>query len=462
MPASSKELADTAPGNSTKRAARRSIFGNGARVMGVNWIETALGAIYFAVMARCLGPILYGYWAYGIATYTLLVGLAGFGLDILILLHLGRDKEGAADFVGVTLTLRLGLLGFAAIGLAAYALVAEAEPATRLVLLLLVPALAGRGVALWARTCFLAYERMADYARFAALFRIAEAGCGISYLAAGGGLLGVVVLHSLFWFGEGSFGLWRIRSRLTGFALHLDWRFATDLLAQGAILGLATAAYAWLTTGPIMLLRYGGIAMAQVGQFAIVMSLTMILVGSAEAFCSAALPVLSRSARLAAIGMAYGRLTALAIAAATLGAAALAWAIGPSVAAWALGARYAVAGGLLGPFLLIGGLILLPIGYFQLLLVSGRRWPEAVANLAGAFWLAISLVPAATAWDLYGAIIATASAWLVRGVILITWGELHGARERRAGALMPVLPPKNDGLDVRLISRWVFFPRSSE
>jgi hypothetical protein len=281
MPASSKELADTAPGNSTKRAARRSIFGNGARVMGVNWIETALGAIYFAVMARCLGPILYGYWAYGIATYTLLVGLAGFGLDILILLHLGRDKEGAADFVGVTLTLRLGLLGFAAIGLAAYALVAEAEPATRLVLLLLVPALAGRGVALWARTCFLAYERMADYARFAALFRMAEAGCGISYLAAGGGLLGVVVLHSLFWFGEGSFGLWRIRSRLTGFALHLDWRFATDLLAQGAILGLATAAYAWLTTGPIMLLRYGGIAMAQVGQFAIVMSLTMILVGSA-------------------------------------------------------------------------------------------------------------------------------------------------------------------------------------
>jgi hypothetical protein len=105
---------------------------------------------------------------------------------------------------------------------------------------------------------------------------------------------------------------------------------------------------------------------------------------------------------------------------------------------------------------------LLPIGYFQLLLVSGRRWPEAVANLAGAFWLVISLVAAATAWDLYGAIIATASAWLVRGVILITWGELHGARERRAGALMPVLPPKNDGLDVRLISRWVFFPRSSE
>ena len=71
-----------------------------------------------------------------------------------------------------------------------------------------------------------------------------------------------LLLHSLFWFGEGSFGLWRIRSRLTGFALHLDWRFATDLLAQGAILGLATAAYAWLTTGPIMLLRYGGIAMA--------------------------------------------------------------------------------------------------------------------------------------------------------------------------------------------------------
>ena len=46
------------------------------------------------------------------------------------------------------------------------------------------------GVALAARICFVAYERIADYAKFIALFRGAEAGCGIAYLVAGGGLIG--------------------------------------------------------------------------------------------------------------------------------------------------------------------------------------------------------------------------------------------------------------------------------
>ena len=398
--------------------------------MGVNWIESALSGAYFAVMARYLGPDLYGQWAFGIAAYGLMLGLAGFGFEPLILLRLGRGKDDAAAFVGLTLTLRLGLLGLAAIGLAAYALAVEPDPASAAVMLLLIPALIGRGVALWVRICFLGYERVADYLSVVTLWRAAEAGGGMLYLVLGGGLRGVVILHSLCWVGEAGFGLWRIRARLTRFALRFDRHPAIELLAQGAVIGVAAAAHAWLATGPIMLLRHAGVTMAQLGQFAIVSSLTIIAVNSAQAFFGAALPVLSRTAQHAEPGTAlvYGRLTAAAIAAASVAAAGVGWLVGPSLAIGALGPQYAVAGSLLAPFLLIGGAILMPTGYAQTLLLAGRRWPGALANLAAGVCLGAALAPAVAAWNIDGAVLATAAAWLVRAAALIGLAEIYGAR----------------------------------
>jgi O-antigen/teichoic acid export membrane protein len=412
-----------------KWAAGRSIVGNGGRLMGLQWIETALNTLYFAIMARWLGPALFGHWAYGVAACVLIIGLLGFGLDPLVMLRVGRDRSGAGDFVGLMLTLRLVLLGLGALVLAAYALLGEPDPLGRLVLLLLVPALIGRGVALSIRVCFLAYERMADYAKFVALFRGTEAACGILWLLAGGGLIGVVLLHALCWVGEAGFGVSRIHFRLTHITLRCAWRPAKQTLAEGAVLGLSAAAYTVLASGPIMILRHTAVGMPALGQFAIVQSLTMILAGSAQTFFTAALPVLSRSAPEPDVGIAYGRIAASVIAAGAALAAAVGWMIGSPVAQWALGARYAEAGALLAPFVVIGGLILVPAGYTQTLLVSGRRWPIALPDLAAALCLVAALAPAVMVWGLDGAVLATAGAWFLRATMLIACAE---ARDTRA------------------------------
>jgi O-antigen/teichoic acid export membrane protein len=401
----------------------RSVLKNGAHLLGVNWIENALRAVYIAVLARYLGPSLYGQWAYGIAAYVLVMGLIGFGFETLIALRLGRDKCDAADFLGLTVTLRLALLILAAAGLSAYTLTAESDPLSRLVLLALIPALIGRGLAVWARACFLGYERVGAYWRIVTFLRGAEAGCGILYLVSGGGLLGVIILHSLSWICEAAIGLWRVRSRLTAYTLRFAWRQAIEFLKQGAVLGLAAGAYTWLAAGPVIILRHAGGNMAQVGQFAIISNVTMILVGSGQAFFGAALPVLSRSAersdpRVAA----YGRLIALTISGVAVGSAGLGWLFGPSIAEWALGPTYSAAGGLLGLFLVIGGLILAPTGYAQTLLLFGRRWPSALASLAAGMVLAAALPTAIAAWSIQGALFATAGAWLLRAAILIGWG----------------------------------------
>jgi len=415
-------------------AAAKSIIGNGIRIVSVQWIETALNAAYFATIARCLGPAVYGQWAYGIAAYLLVIGLLGFGIDPLIMLRIGRDRDGAAGFVGLMLTLRLALLCLGAAALAAYALVAESDPLGRLVLLLLLPAAFGRGVALTTRTCFLAYERMGDYAMYAALFRCAEALCGIIYLLAGGDLVGILALHGACWIFEAVFGLLLIRSRLAHYTLRLSWRPARAVLGDGVILGLGTAAATWLTAGPILILRHTSVSSTQLGQFAVVLSLAMILAGSAQALFAAALPTLSRTAPSAGTRLTYGRLAALAVAGTAVVAAVGAWVFGPPLITDLLGPRYATAGGLLAPFALIGGAIVAPTAYSQLLLVSGRRWPVALADIAAALCLGATLATAANAGGLGAAVLATGTAWLVRAGVLIGWAETRSTRASQPSA----------------------------
>ena len=171
------------------------------------------------------------------------------------------------------------------------------------------------------------------------------------------------------------------------------------MLRDGAILGLGAAAATWLSTGPILILRHTSVGIAQLGQFALVFSLTMILAGSAQAFFTAALPVLSRAALPADAGLTYCRLGALASAAAAIAAAAAAWTLGPPLVALGLGTRYATAGGLLAPFALIGGATSRRPSTVTCCGV-GRRWPVALADLAAALCLGATLAPAATAGGL--------------------------------------------------------------
>lgn len=413
----------------------RSILRNGAQLMGVHWLETGLRLLYLPVMARCLGADLYGQWAYGTAAYGLVLGLIGFGLPTLIPIRLGADREGAAPFVGLTFTLSIALALAAAVGLAVYALVGEVDPTSRTVLLCFVPALIGRSVSLWARVCFLGCERMGAYVRIATLLRSGETGCGILYLLSGGGLLGVVAIHTLFWVVEGVLGPWWLRLRLVSFTPRFDRREAAGLLRQGAVLGLGAGMFTWLTAGPVILFRHAGGEMAELGQFALALNVTMILVASVSSFYGAALPVLSRSAGRSdpRLGK-FGRWTLLAAAASAGVAATLGWLLGPSVAVWALGPAYGTAGRLIGWLLLIGGLVLAPTGYGQVLLVSGRRWPGAIANLAAGITLAALFPPAVSGYGLHGAVAATGFAWLVRAILMIAWGSLQSKplRDRAA------------------------------
>jgi len=413
----------------------RAAIRNGAHLAVLHWIETVLGAFYIIVIARLLGATVYGYWSYGVTSYALIIGLTGFGFDTLMAIKLGAGKDGVAEYLGLTLTLRLALLLLGAMALVTYALWVEPDRTSRLVLLLLLPALIGRGLAIWVRVCFLGYERMGEHVKFAGLLRCAEVGSGTIYLFFGGGLVGLSIIHSVSWLAEGIIGLVRVRRLLSPWMIRFDRRDATDLLRQGAVLGTSAGLYQWLLAGPVILIRYVAGNMAELGQFVLVQGITMILVSSGLSLLVGALPALSRAgqrneARIAS----YGRtiLVTTACTAATLGT--LGWMLGPPLVNWVLGAEYATAGNLIGPFLLIGGLILAPVGYIQSLLISGARWPATLANLCAAALLTAGLPLAYKYFAIDGAVLAAGAAWALRSLtvvsiaLIVDWRHPRGLR----------------------------------
>lgn len=410
-------------------AGARSIMINGTYLMGAGWIEFGLGAVYTVVLARYLGPELYGIWAYAGATYTLGLGLISFGFEQLIPIRLGMEKRGAGGFVGLTLTVRIALLGTAAGGLVLYAFWGEADPTSRLLLLVLVAALVGRGVALWARICFIAYERAGAYVKIGAAVRAAEVGLGVLILFSGGGLLEIALLHSACWVTQGVIGLRIVHTRLIPYAPRFDRREAAALLKQGSVLGLAAALTNCLIAGPLILFRHFSNDLALVGQLAIPLQATMIVFSSVVVFLTAALPVLSRSAQRGDPRVeSYGKMTLLMGVAIGIPAGIVGLILGPTVVDWILGPDFALAGKLLGPCLFICALMLAPTGYGQRLLVSGHRWQGVFANGAGVLALLVGLPYAAALWGVEGTVLAIAIAWLLRAVVLIVLGVIYSGR----------------------------------
>lgn len=403
--------------------------------MGSSWLETLLRGFYVVVIARYLGAEFYGHWAYGISAYGLVIGLVGFGFDTLIAIRLGADKKEADRFIGLTLVLRLLLLILATVVFVAYAFKVEPDPYVRLVFFALVPALLGRGIAIWARSCFLGYEQMSAYIKIASLIRIAEAGCGTVYLVLGGDLLGVVLIHSVSWVVEGIFGLWRVRTHLNPYVLWFKWQQATAFLAKGAVLGLSAGMFTWLMLGPLIILRNTGASMSELAQYAIVSNLTMMFVGSIMAFFGAALPVLSRAVERKDERVAtFGPTIVIVVVIASTIVSGLGLLLGPPLIEWALGSDYIPAGKMAGYFLFIGGLVLAPAGYAQILQISGRFWPGAIANVSGGIVLLISIPPSVSRWGVLGAVFATGAAWLIRAIVIIFLALKHRSKEQNTGS----------------------------
>ena len=336
-----------------------SIAKNTFYLLGGRWLTTLIQGAYVIVLARMLGPELYGLYNYGLSWYMAFILFATLGLAAVLSREVGRDREGRSKVVDRTLLIRIFSSVFVALLSGGAGFFTENEPRVRNLILVFSVALVGRSLAIWTKEVFNAYESNRYYLIQQALFRPLEPAAGIVVLILGGNILAVALVHTLSWWLQALGGLAFIAKRIILPRIQWSWPSHRHILSQGLVICLVQFMIFWPPFGVVILFRFLGGTDFSLGQLALLLGMFWFAFRIPESTSVAALPVLSRAA---AAGSGRDRLFAETMLRINMIFGTVAGILGMGLGSWlttaVFGTNYEQAGRLLG----FAFLLLIPYG----------------------------------------------------------------------------------------------------
>lgn len=410
-----------------------SIARNAGYLLGSQSIVRLFRSVYAIVLARYLGPELYGLFNYGLSWYLAFLPLTGFGLAVILIREVGRNRSQGTQVVAATSTIRILLTIVVAAACGVTGWFSEGVPEARKLILIFSIGLIGRSIAMWTEQLFTAYEINKYSFLQQTIFRPLEVVLGSVFLLYGGSLIAVAMIHVISWWGQALSGLVLARQRLVAVKMDFTWHKLKHVLSQGIPIGIGVVMVSWLQEGPVVLFRHTLGFGDSLGQLALAMQAFLILCAAPMAVSAASLPVLSRAAarndgkdRMFAEVMLKGSF----ILGSAAGLAGIG--LGPWFVDMIFGARYAEAGRLLG----LSMWLLIPWGcgsaIWRMYLARGRFFLPTVCAGTGALVLSASIRWFVGNLDTTGAVIAAGAGmgvWSIGLIIMLaTSGELNVSR----------------------------------
>jgi O-antigen/teichoic acid export membrane protein len=409
---------------------RASLARNAVYLISARFVPRLLQIIYMIILARYLGPELYGLFAYGQSWYLALLPLTSFGLYLLLSKAIATKQEDAINTLAHTLAFRTGLAVSTTLLSMAAAQLFEPDPMPRMVVFVFSLALLGRAIVNWTEHAFVAFEAPLYALRCELWFRPLECGVGVLILMAGGKAIAVAVLHALIWFLHAGTALMLVHRRMAPVKFKCDWVTARELFRFGWPLSLNVFCTGFLLQGPLVLHRYFAPTDPDIGQIAMPLQAMAILCIVPAAVSSSSLPVLARSVHSAdrrdlvvgetmlRLGYGFGTVVGL-----------IGLALAPRLVDAFLGARYALAGSFMGPALWLVVPYACGHALASICLVRGRILAVLACSAGGALVLGIA-VPLLTLWlGNSGVLAATALGllcWtLLLAALCVSAGESH-------------------------------------
>jgi O-antigen/teichoic acid export membrane protein len=377
---------------------------------------------YAIVMARVLGPQIYGTVSYGIGWYLLFLPLTKMGLEIVLSRDVGRCRQTGEHSAALALTLRSVFIIAATTAYLICSAFFEHDPALRLMIFILGFALVGRSAALWAENVYTAYEVNHYAFRQQSIFRPLEVALGLLVLFIWRAALPVVIVHCLVWCLEGAYGLILVHRRVFPLRLNRHFSDLRRFFLQGIPLGAAILMLALPYQGPLIFFRHISSAGDSLGHLALAMQVFFIFSHFPIAFASVSLPVLSRSAmredgkdRLFAetsirLSLLFGSFLSL-----------VGTAMGPWLTVQIFSERYAQAGMLIGPVLWLMIPSAVNQTLFRVLMAHKRDGQVLFSALAGALVFSLIISEAVVHYGATGAIWSAAMAMSLTTVCLIVF-----------------------------------------
>ena len=403
---------------STPRSGYRPIGTNTGFLFAAQAVGSILRALYAVVLARWLGPELFGLMNYGLGWYAAFLAVANLQLESYMSRQVALYPARTSEVLSQAATLRIFSTGFVFVVAVTAAFTHGADSALVPVLLVYSFALAGRSAAMWCSSAFISREDAWQVFKMEVVFRVVEVLAGIAALLLGSGLFGVALIHALSWWGQSIYGLWLVRGHHPAICLRV--RLVEQVALFRAVLPVAIASIGatWLMQGPFVLFRDKASVAAELGVLALVLQIFVLLAGVPVALGRAALPALSRT--VARTDSKDALFLGLVLRAAIPGTAVLiigAAAAGPWVIPLIFGDAYHSA----GQHLALGMMLVLPFGVAtianQILIAHGRTWPAMICALCGAAAMTILVhifvPPGGAVTDYLLCIFAGMSVWLI-------------------------------------------------
>jgi len=352
--------------------------------------------LYVLILARYLGPELFGILNYAHSWYLLFLPIAVFGMQTVMARELGRKQTPDLLLIRSSLALRLGLTAGACLISLTLSWSIEAHPVARELLLVLIVALAGRSLSLWSNTVNVSLERAAPVLYIETLFRLWELVAAALIVFAGYGLIELAWVHVASYWLEAAVYLVLLSKRFPVLTPRWDYTTIRMLLHLGFWSALALASQGWVYQAPIVLLRWLAGLSEQLGHVSLLMQGITIIAVIPFMVNRALLPRLSRedqhwrsrSRLYLGLFVGYGSVIALFVALATQ------WFAEPLVI-WLFGVQYSPVGEMLVPIMWGMLPLLWGLAAQQLLLAKGYYVANAVLMLFSA--LSITLL----IWLLY-------------------------------------------------------------
>lgn len=373
------------------------------------------------ILARMLGPLDYGQYAWIVATYVFAISLGCFGMEARTLINLGAgDTRFASEmfFLRVLSALTTALL---------MVLILSLSDSFRLGLsgaLLMSSALVFRAIAQWARVTLTALNKAHRYTAAVTCGMLLEVICGSALVLSGQGLIYVLAVHALAWF-----VIAIVSARVCLLVLRED--FFMPKIARVFVIGvqgLKTGAIAILDglilTAPILFLGWTANSERLLAELALPYNLANVLLSVSYPFFSAALPYFAGLATSSKpLGDKYVWGVVLLAFCLSTGAWVAEMVIGEALLISIFGEEYWGAAETLSHCILNIGLLLAPMGHIHRLLLAGKELALLICNLTCVVVLFSLLMGSVDELTVDCVVDYLGVAWCVRAVLIAAVSE---------------------------------------
>ena len=403
----------------------RSIAANGFSSFGATGFETLVRAVYFVAITRLLGPDGYGLWTFAITLYGLVLTGASLGLETFVPYVYGHDRKRGDRQASLALGIRVWSLAIASFALALWS-ITMLDADQRLVSLLVVPALIFRGTALLDRAIFVGRMEVRHNVPPIMLGRALELVIGIALLLAGYQIVVLLLVHAAGWALESGLS-WHYLKKKSAVRLAIpSAEEARTILGKGLPIALLDLCNAFMLSAVILLYQPYVDDIARIGQIGVAVQLSSFVLAGSFAFLTNAVPVLKRSHEAGDPRTArYGVYVALIVGAGTAATMLAYEPVSHLVFDAVLGNAYEEARRLTFYTMLMAGMILVPHGFQQLLVLEGRFTGILIANASACVFVALAFAMIGHNLDPVGAMITVLAGWTIRAALMLASGIIH-------------------------------------